>query len=261
MQSQQPDSSVNTQNPADSRNDGAHNLNPEAALASRENNQPKTSAVARKTDDTSKHWLDYLTAGFAFIAGAGAIIAAIFTGWQATIADKGMRISNRAYVSSTSLRFTYYGLKTDGKSWWEVAPLIENTGNTGTHDMRIKGAIMVGSEDFNWSQIENGHVYQMTIAPKSDTTDGTLGLTGQGLNQLGGGSNKLVGAAVIRYRDVFGDIHLLEFCHYSAFSGVDWEAFPVGQSLRLRSFQCKKHNCEDDECGSDWKDRANRMEK
>src|SRR5262249_16531108 len=55
-----------------------------------------------------KHWLDYATAFLTLAAAGGAITAAVFTGWQATTADQGLRDSNRAYVHSTNFRFGHY---------------------------------------------------------------------------------------------------------------------------------------------------------
>jgi hypothetical protein len=45
-----------------------------------------------------KHWLDYATGFFAFIAAIGAILAACFTGWQASIAGDAEQRQLRAYV-------------------------------------------------------------------------------------------------------------------------------------------------------------------
>jgi hypothetical protein len=68
--------------------------------------------------------------------------------------------------------------------------------------------------------------------------------------------NKLVSAGlmavgIIRYYDIFGEPHLTEF-----FTPIDGDNFPIGQPLRIRGNQCPTHNCEDDECSADWKDRA-----
>src|SRR5215468_10467799 len=75
--------------------------------------------------------------------------AAFFTGQQWLTADKTMRISNRAYVYSTSFRFIHYGYKPNGRDvQWIVAPLIENTGNTGTHRMMINIGTVIGPIHF-----------------------------------------------------------------------------------------------------------------
>src|SRR5262249_19457780 len=66
----------------------------------------ETPATGDKaTSGERKHWLDYATAFLTLAAAGGAITAAVFTGWQATTADQGLRDSNRAYVHSTNFRF------------------------------------------------------------------------------------------------------------------------------------------------------------
>src|SRR5262249_17596050 len=61
---------------------------------------------------------------------------------------------------------------------------------------------------------------------------------------------------IIKYADIFGDLHLVEFCHRAQFGPIDWEGVPVGQPLRIRGIACEMHNCEDNECGPDWHARA-----
>ena len=91
--------------------------------------------AAKITSEAKKHWLDYATAFLTLAAAGGAITAAVFTGWQATTADQGLRDSNRAYVHSTNFRFVHYGAKNEsGRTQWSVSPLIENTGSTGARD-------------------------------------------------------------------------------------------------------------------------------
>ena len=61
---------------------------------------------------------------------------------------------------------------------------------------------------------------------------------------------------IIKYADIFGDLHLVEFCHRAQFGAIDWEGAPAGQPLRIRGLACEAHNCEDNECGADWRARA-----
>src|SRR5262245_8111205 len=98
-----------------------------------------------------KHWLDYATAFLTLAAAGGAITAAVFTGWQATTADQGLRDSNRAYVHSTNFRFVHYGHKNEsGRTQWSISPLIENTGTTGTRGMLMASIISsAGEPDFD----------------------------------------------------------------------------------------------------------------
>ena len=59
---------------------------------------------------------------------------------------------------------------------------------------------------------------------------------------------------IAKYQDVFGDRHLTRFCYaFLLDQPIDWDNYPVGQPIRVpgvTSPQCAKHNCEDEECGS-----------
>ena len=118
----------------------------------------------KATGGARKHWLDYATV-FLTLAAAG---AAIFTGWQATTADQGLRASNRAYVHSTSFRFVHYGAKNEsGRIQWSISPLIDNTGNTGTRGMLVNSTISsAGDPDFD--SLEKASFSPALILPKSE---------------------------------------------------------------------------------------------
>ena len=107
--------------------------------------------ATKPTSGAKKHWLDYATAFLTLAAAGGAITAAVFTGWQATTADQGLRASNRAYVHSTNFRFIHYGAKNaSGRTQWSISPLIDNTGNTGTRGMLMHSIISsAGDADFD----------------------------------------------------------------------------------------------------------------
>src|SRR5262249_12052274 len=106
--------------------------------------RPATRGKAKSGE--RKHATAFLT----LAAAGGAITAAVFTGWQATTADQGLRASNRAYVHSTNFRFVHYGAKNErGRTQWSISPLIENTGNTGTRGMLMNSMISsAGEPDF-----------------------------------------------------------------------------------------------------------------
>src|SRR5262249_56145270 len=69
---------------------------------------PATKAAS----EAKKHWLDYATAFLTLAAAGGAITAAVFTGWQATTADQGLRDSKHAYAHSTHFPFLHYASQT-----------------------------------------------------------------------------------------------------------------------------------------------------
>jgi hypothetical protein len=210
--------------------------------------------ATKATSEAKKHWLDYATAFLTLAAAGGAITAAVFTGWQAVTADQGLRDSNRAYVHSTNFRFVHYGAKNEsGRTQWSVSPLIENTGSTGTRGMLMNTIISsAGEPDFE--SLEKAAFSRALILPKSEMTGAVFSMDGRGLDLLRGGG--LITMGIITYADIFGDLHLVEFCHRAQFGPIDWEGVPAGQPLRIRGIACETHNCEDNECGPDWRARA-----
>jgi hypothetical protein len=201
-----------------------------------------------------KHWLDYATAFLTLAAAGGAITAAVFTGWQATTADQGLRDSNRAYVHSTNFRFVHYGAKNEsGRTQWSISPLIENTGSAGTRGM-LRNSIITSAGEPDFDSLENAAFSPALILPKSEMTGAVFSMDGRGLDLLRGGG--LITMGIIKYADIFGDLHLVEFCHRAQFGPIDWEGVPAGQPLRIRGIACETHNCEDNECGPDWHARA-----
>jgi len=222
-------------------------LSPQSESAT---SRPNTKA----TGGPRKHWLDYATAFLTLAAAGGAITAAVFTGWQATTADQGLRDSNRAYVHSTNFRFVHYGAKNgSGRTQWSISPLIENTGNTGTRGMLMNSMIgTAGDADFD--SLEKTPFAPALILPKSEVTGAVVSMDGPGLDLLRSGG--LIAMGIIKYADIFGDLHLVEFCHRAQFGPIDWEGTPTGQPLRIRGIACDTHNCEDNECGADWQGRA-----
>ena len=191
-------------------------------------------------------WLLFCT----FLATSG---AAFFTGQQWITADQTMRIGNRAYIYSTSFRFIHYGYKPNGADvQWIVAPLIENAGNTGTHRMMIKIGTVIGP--INFDVVDQRDFSPAVLPPKSDMTAGEIAIEGPKLNEYRMG--QLAGIGIIRYADVFGDPHLEEFCHRAQFVDMDWNGWPAGQPVRVRGIACDNHNCADEHCGPDWRERA-----
>jgi hypothetical protein len=215
----------------------------------------QTPATGHKpTSGPRKHWLDYATAFLTLAAAGGAITAAIFTGWQAVTADQGLRASNRAYVHSTNFRFVHYGAKNEnGRTQWSVSPLIDNTGNTGTREMLMTSFISAAGEP-EFEALEKTDFAPALILPKSEMTGAVASLDGRALDLLRGGG--LIAMGIIKYADIFGDVHLVEFCHRAQFGPIDWEGAPAGQPLRIRGIACAAHNCEDNECGPDWHARV-----
>jgi hypothetical protein len=179
--------------------------------------------------------------------------AAYFTFQQWITLDETMRIGNRAYVYSTHFRFINYGYKPNGTDvQWIVAPLIENTGNTGTHRMMIKTGTVIGPVNFR--ALDQREFTPAVLPPKADMMAGMIAIEGPKLNEYRMG--QLAGIGIIRYLDVFGYPHLEEFCHRAQFADIDWNSWPAGQPLRVHGVACDDHNCDDEHCGPDWRERA-----
>src|SRR5262245_54277850 len=134
--------------------------------------------------------------------------AAYFTFQQWITLDLTMRIGNRAYVYSTHFQFIHYGYKPNGTDvQWIVAPLIENTGNTGTHRMMIKTETVIGPVDFG--VLDRREFTPAVLPPRADMTAGVIAIQGPKLSEYKTG--QLAGIGIIRYLDVFG---------YPSFGGV-----------------------------------------
>jgi len=166
----------------------------------------------------------------------------------------GLAGQHRAYVHSTNFRFVHYGAKNEnGRTQWTVSPVIDNTGNTGTREM-LMSSIISATGEADLDALEKADFAPALILPKSEMTGAVASMDGLALDLLRGGG--LITMGIIKYADIFGDLHLVEFCHRAQFGAIDWEGAPAGQPLRIRGLACEAHNCEDNECGADWHARA-----
>ena len=99
------------------------------------NHPPDAKNQSCKPYTEGKHWLDYLTAGFALVAAIGGVGAGIAGGYQAYVARDTEIASNRAFVIANSINFVSYTDPSNKDRWWYVAPIIENVGNTQTKSL------------------------------------------------------------------------------------------------------------------------------
>jgi hypothetical protein len=93
------------------------------------------------SEKTQKHWLEYATAGFAFLAAIGSISSVVVSSWQwgamraqLTVMKENnnvIRASQEAFVN-----FKRIDIKSDGKTPDEVRPLLENTGGGAAIQVR-----------------------------------------------------------------------------------------------------------------------------
>src|SRR5215472_19285916 len=122
-----------------------------------------------------------------------------------------------------------------GQERERISPLIENTGTTGTGGMLMNTIISsAGEPDFE--SLEKAAFSPALILPKSEMTGAVFSMDRRGLDLLRGGG--LITMGIITYADIFGDLHLVEFCHGAQFGPIDWEGVPAGQPLRIRGIAC-----------------------
>jgi hypothetical protein len=96
--SQQPNQSNTATSAADNKQNSASRPNSASASPGEKELYPKSNNSAMNTKNDKKHWLEYATGFFAFIAAGGAIFAASFSGWQASVASDTEKRQLRAYV-------------------------------------------------------------------------------------------------------------------------------------------------------------------
>jgi hypothetical protein len=207
-----------------------------------------------------RHWLDYLTAAFAFVAALGGLVAGIAGGYQGWVARDAEKTSNRAIVISTDLAFISYEEPTDPKRTWQVAPVVENVGNTPTKALRyltrlgICGPIptkTISDQALPWVNTPDDQYVLRLIGPKSSINGATIHATNVTINC----PSAIIAYGLIKYYDVFDNPHITEFCNFIN-SIEDFSAYPAGRSIRVQAKACRDHNCSDEECGADWRDRA-----
>jgi hypothetical protein len=196
-----------------------------------------------------------IVAGLAFIASAA---SAGFSGWQAWIARDTEIVSNRAVVISNTIRFISYDEPKEDRRW-QMSVVLENVGNTPTKNLRFAdqmGLCVLQPPDsignvFPWEHPPSTNKHAL-IGPKSDINGRTI--EGHEVNIVDC-LEAIDSFGLIKYQDIFGYPHLTEFCTY-IYSIESFKTYPAGQSIRAPAFPCPHHNCTDEECGNDWKQRA-----
>jgi hypothetical protein len=251
------------QNP-DTTNDGTNNA--EQYKRSPESNPPlpaPATPIAKaeccKADKNKTNWTEI----FAFIAALGGIAAAIAGGYQGWIARDTEIVSSGALVISNSMRFSSYESPTDPNRKWQISDVLANVGNTPTRHLKFipglgicwmgpPAQIGVVNDPFPWRNANKTLYSRTLIGPKSDVDGATL----TGVNVKINCPTAITSRGVIKYEDIFGYPHITEFCHYIE-SIDDFKNFPAGQIVSAGARPCQnEHNCVDEECGQDWKERA-----
>src|SRR5438874_672648 len=94
--------------------------------------QPKTEPPKRK------NLLGWLTATFAAIAAIIYGVQAVIFQNQLTVAREQLVSSSRAFVVFAGLNAFAFNSQGDGLLKWNIAPIIENSGNTPTVGLKAK---------------------------------------------------------------------------------------------------------------------------
>jgi hypothetical protein len=94
---------------------------------------PESDKRDRMPNKDEKHWLEYATGFFAFIAAIGGIAAASFGGWQAYIAADAEHKSLRAYVVPLGFRVDNFSVD---QPFLSTATFV-NAGQTPAKDIRL----------------------------------------------------------------------------------------------------------------------------
>ncbi|WP_316206734.1 MULTISPECIES: hypothetical protein [unclassified Bradyrhizobium] len=225
------------------------------------------AALLLWTPGWAKHWAvqDKIAAGalvlniftlVALLVGAVVAFNALTqTKRQADIAKDTEKAQLRAYVISNAVQFISYSQPAEIGRSWSASALIENTGETPTRNLRQYTRIALGGDPeqlIAWKDKTLQFVRNL-IGPKSSGTGGIF--TTDDMQQMR--DKQLISiAGIVKYEDVFGEPHLTEFCYKPRVPRIDFQHFPVGQPIRAFSVVCEHHNCADDECGPDWRERA-----
>lgn len=211
-------------------------------------------------------WIAYIV--LTILLAGGAAVSAYFA-YQAYVAStlavvearrqsNAAYIANRAYISSTAFQLIDYGKKIDGHLQWSLSPIIENTGehvSKRTSDDRNGQRRRRTTMEFRLHCQDS----QVLVRRRTASFDDHWKLVRL---QRSASKDDLARrrAGIFKYRDIFGDPHLTEYCFsFFADQPIDFDNYPIGQSIRVGGSidtRCAKHNCDDEDCGPDWKKRA-----
>jgi hypothetical protein len=220
--------------PGDERAGAPHNPAPRGEPPS--GDQPTAHPARRRNRVFArKHWLDYATAGFAFVAAIAACFAAGFTGWQAWIAKDGEHRQLRAYLIAKGARFDrdqagqlkFGRTLADGRSELLILYDLSNDGATPAYDVfRRVDVEFPFKNEFHFDYTDGTTAYvpkEFTFGPIV-----TRPFTKDEIRSIEAGSVPLVFAGRILYRDIFGKQWPTNFCflHGKWASGVEFKFCP-----------------------------------
>lgn len=169
------------------------------------------------------------------ITAIGAIAAAIFTGWQAWIAQDTEHRQLRAYLIVKSAtfakddtgRFKIWKTFPDGRSALMIYYDVSNEGSTPAYDVFRRITVEF---PYDGQKIEFGYTDGTAAYVSRDQTFGpviTRPFTNTEIDAISSGSgNPFIFAGQITYRDIFGNMWPTNFCFmYAAVAQADVVSF------------------------------------
>ncbi len=260
---QQPRSAGDAGKPSDQKEGGTTDPSTKTTSPGGKTHAPETNGKGTKSENENKHWLDYLTATFAFVAAIGGIGAGITGGYQGWVARNTEKVSSRAIVISDSIKMMTYDAPVEGQPKqpgeigprkWNFGAVIKNVGNTQTRNLRFHGGTDMGfPSDAEFDKLKREQTFARAfLGPHSETLAAELRFA----NSILGVPVGAIG--VIRYQDIFEERHYSEFCFAARIPPIDFYKFPANEAIYVGGLLCGHHNCTDDECGDDWLEQAKR---
>jgi type II secretory pathway pseudopilin PulG len=200
---------------------------------------PKPHGEGEQPQGGRKHWLDYATGMFAFLAALGGITAAVLTGWQGWVARDTEHRELRAYVGVTKAAIE--SMVAGHPSVLSVA--VRNFGVTPAYSVGIKAVetILPRRADNTYSlrpyrQVPLGSFN--TLFPKITeyaivgSSRHSMPLTERDIRNLASGRDVLLFYGSIYYRDAFKGAHRTDFCY----------SFVEKPSSVIMSVECRNHH-------------------
>jgi hypothetical protein len=195
--------------------------------------------VARAVSDR-KHWLDYATAVFAFVAAVAACVAAGMASHQNSIASDSERRQLRAYVSMVAISLEA-GRHNGGEMVWNTEAVWRNSGATPARGLQV------------FSNIAATYAKGPTLSTSGP--EPILDLAPHDEAFIWGSSvptskiQSFVARGVAVYRDAFGHDRVTLACRTAnLFDPEVLNTVKAGDKVTLNSRPCGADSCADEDC-------------
>jgi hypothetical protein len=202
------------------------------------------------------------TIGLAVITHIASTEQARLTRESNEISRTAYTATQRAFVTVTDVKLVPSFQETGDVDIWHFAPIIENSGNTPTKNLRYltgSGVQAVGTDAQTFarnvfsslkhsglpSSVFRSGLPRAVLGPKTQMSvhSYTGGMGEQVMNPVWSGNGVAVAAGFVEYDDVFSstDHHVTEYCFI-----IGPQSKPKDTSVTFTL--CQNHNCADEEC-------------